>query len=303
MSTHQEFKFQYTVVSNTATLDARDVRFKMGLRTQKTELSSLKHLYIQHQMAGDLQELILTYSHGHKLKRIRVYSNEGEVGFDQTVAAILARRPDIDIRHMPEKEALAMMGAVNTEKWSAISVPIIVTLVMAVLLYPTIKHGFDSGHEKITVAQLAKGEPLSSRNLTLTKGQLCLDTAIEKTTTKEGSTTVRYYIPVIPKRSRCDKATVAVVLETDELTPEEDEELVSSKTIDGILKNVWWEGLGSKEHDFFVEEQGVKMAEEVALVEYQGKPGDYKLIVFVVLGLTIVIMIGVTLFMWFKRKG
>jgi len=225
------------------------------------------------------------------------------VGFDQAVAAILARRPDIDIRDMPQKEALAMMGAVNTEKWSIIAVPFIAIFAMALIMYPVINHAFDDGHEKVTVAQLAKGEPLSSGNLTLTKGQLCLDAAIEKTTTKDGSSTVRYYIPVIPKRSRCDKATVSVVLETDELTPEEDKELVSSKTIDGILRNVWWEGLGSKEHDFFVEEQGIKMAEEVALVEYQGKPGDYKLIVFLVMGLTIVIMIGVTLFMWFKRKS
>ena len=105
MSTHQEFKFQYMVVTNTATLDGRDVRFKMGLRTQKTELSSLKHLYIYHHMGGDLQELILTYSHGHKLKKIRIYSNEGEVGFDQAVAAILGVCPLGQSAHPPATPA------------------------------------------------------------------------------------------------------------------------------------------------------------------------------------------------------
>ena len=303
MSTHQEFQFQYTVMAVTATLDARDIRFKMGLRTYKAELSALKHLYVNQQMGGDMQELILTYSYGHKLKRFRIYSNEGEAGFDQAIAAILERRPDIDIRSLSEQDAYATMGAVNTEKWSAFSIPFIVTAVVAVLMYPAIYHGFDDGHQEVTVAELAEGEPLDTSNLTVTRAKLCMDQAIEKTTTSKSSKTVRYFIPMVPKRSKCLKTTVAVVLKTDELDEAEEKELLKSRGVDGMHKHVWWEGLGSKERAFFIDEQKLTLADEVVLVEYKAEPGYYKMTVIIGLGVTMLIMTILTIVMWVKRKS
>jgi hypothetical protein len=303
MSTLQEFKFQYTVMKVTATLDARDVQFKMGLRKYKAEISALKHLYVQQQIGGDTQELTLTYSYGHKLKRFRVYADTGEAGFDQAIAALLERRPDIDIRSLPEKEAFAAMGAVNTEKMAAISVPVIITLVVAGMMYPAIRHGFDDGHEDVTVAELAEGKVLDSANLTVSETTLCLDEAIEKTTTQESSKTVRYYIPLVPKGAKCLETTVSVVLETDDLNESDRKELLESPSIDGMHLNIWWEGLGDDERAFFVEEQSLTLADEIVLVEYKAKPGDYKSMVFIGLGVTFFIMVVLSIFMWRKRKS
>ncbi|MGK0359514.1 MAG: hypothetical protein ACI9U2_001816 [Bradymonadia bacterium] len=90
-----------------ATVDDAALTYKIGMSKRTVALSAMRHLYI---VPGSVRQLVISYDHAGKLKRVTIGANDGQPAFDALVDAILARRPEIDIRHLPAKEANALLG-------------------------------------------------------------------------------------------------------------------------------------------------------------------------------------------------
>ena len=286
----QEFKFKFMVITIKASLDEMSLTVKQGLRTFRAEVPKLKHLYVlDHENVG--HELILTHEVGpNQLKRIRFNASFGEPQFQALINAILVLRPDIDIRKLPVAEAHKLMGATNWVKKAPLIAVGLIVAVVTVMMLPTLLHGLDSGQQTLDVAQCAVECERDTDNLSV-RGTLLFDDMIEKETTREGSSlrTIEYYIPLVPPDwNKGDM--VHMVVETPDLSDAQFEELSTMPAIPGVLRDTWWEGLGSDELAFFKKDIALNMAPGVRLLEYKADPKDDLYLALAVIGVVFFIM-------------
>jgi hypothetical protein len=301
----QEFQFKFTMITVTVTIDDVYLTVKQGLRTWQVELSRLRNLYmLTHPNVG--LECIVSYEGvDGKLKRIRFNSSFGEQRFSEAVEALIKRRPEIDIRTMPSKEAHKLMGAVNFTRWAPLFVFIIVTAVVIVLFLPGIIHGFDSGSATLEIDKCQAQCPVDSHNVILTKGYLNIDNYVEETTTssRRGSTTttVRYFIPYVPVNWQ-DGDPVYAVVETPQITSAELDTLYEKDVLSCVLRNVLWEGLAGDTKQFFETDIKIKLAPEVRLFEYNADPRNELILAGIIIGASMIIMLVATLIIARRRR-
>ncbi len=297
----REFKFKFMVMTVTATLDDTYLTVKQGVRKWKVEVARLKYLYvIDHDNVG--HECILAHEAGpNQLKRVRFNASFGQQSFDEFIQAVLARRPEIDIREKPLDEAHKLMGAPNFVKWAPLIAVVLVVGAVAVFFIPAILHGLDSGQQTIDAAQCAAECDVATSNLTV-RGTLLLDAAIQKETTREGSSvkTVQVYVPLVPRDWKAGDP-IYLVVETPDMSNAEFDELAALDAVPAVLRDTLWEGLGSDEAEFFEKDVGLKLADEVRLLEYRAKPERDLYLGLGAIGLTLLIMVIVAIVI--ARKG
>lgn len=292
----QDFTFKFMVLTIKTSLDPINLTIKQGLKTWKVEVASLRHLYvIEHPDVGF--ELLLSYTTGaDKLKRIRCNANFGEQGFQDLIKAILERRPEIDIRNKPLNEAHKMMGAVNFVRLAPAIVLILVVGIVAFIFLPSLIHGLDFGQQTIDIADCVSGCPVSSGNLKVA-GILVPEYAMVLESTEEdtGVTKVEAeFYPIVPADWEEDDP-VYMIVKTPYLDDYDLEELLRLPEIPGVLRNVLWEGLGGENKDFFRDEIGIKLADNVMLLEYKADPGFEFMISLIIIGAVFVIMLIIAL--------
>lgn len=90
-----------------ATVDETALTYKLGVSKRTVPMANLRHLYV---IPGSVRQLVISYDDAGKLKRVTIGANDGQPAFDALVDAVLVRRPEIDIRHLPAKEANRLLG-------------------------------------------------------------------------------------------------------------------------------------------------------------------------------------------------
>jgi hypothetical protein len=301
----QVYQFSYMAVTRvTAKLDAQALEARVGIRTFRAEVARLRHLYVRDSRMGNgYRELILTHEKSPgKLARIRLYADLGQPGFDALVQALVAMRPDIDIRRMDAKSAFKLMGAANTEKIALVLIAVLIPLIMGVLVLPQLIHGLDSGEDTVALAQLEQGNFPESRNVTIVGGRALLDRSVRVSTTRKGRTTVQYFVPLVSPGWQPGQP-VAVVLRTGNLTASEDYALARANTFQGVIRDVMWEGLGRTERNFFTDRMSLHVADDATLVELNASPGADLLLFGVVMGITVLICGGLAVVFWVKQRA
>jgi len=293
----QEFSFKFMVLTVKASLDAVNLTIKQGLKTWKVEVTKLRHLYIiEHTDMGF--ELILSYVTGaDKLKRIRCNANFAEQGFQDLIKAILARRPEIDIRDKPLNEAHKLMGAVNFVRWAPAIVAILVVGIVAFIFLPSLIHGLDFGKQTIDIAYCVTDCPISTGNLKV-KGILLPEYAMVLESTQEdtGITTVEAeYYPLVRVDWQEDDP-VYMILKTPYTDDYTFEELLRLPAIPGVLRNVLWEGLSSEYRNFFRDEIGINLADNLMLLDYNADTGFEFMISLIVIGSVLLVMLVLAFF-------
>ena len=300
----REFEFNGGVFTFRASLGVETLALQMGPRRPKLRLSELRHLYVKEHGAG-LCELVLSYEPAPgKHKRLRVSSREGEPGFDALVKALLEGRPEIDLRHLDDKAAFAQMGAMDTQRVVMFLFPILVTLVFALIFSPKLIHGFDSGKQAVSVSELAEGRELTTRNLAV-EGIAVWPLAIEVTTTRSsrgsGTTSSQtHYVPLVAA-GWGKTEPVHVVLETASMPSAGGGPKI--ETFEGVLRNIWWEGLDGDEKEFFENELGVRMADDVLLFESGASPGRDLAMAGGLVGFVFALTVAMAVVMARKRRS
>ncbi|MCB9523760.1 MAG: hypothetical protein H6702_10355 [Myxococcales bacterium] len=293
----QQFEFQHAVFNVAAVLDAERLIVRVGMKTVVAPIARLQHLHVLSGAREDAQELLLTYATPKgKLKRARIFSDRGEPGFDHLVAALLARRPDIDIRGLPQAEVWERVGAKPLE-WVVLPLVMAVGwLVLAVLFAPMLVHGLDGGHAQVTVAELTAAHP-GTRNLTVI-GRPVPEASVQVQAPDTGQT--RLWMPLVgPGWQPGDPVTV--VLRARYLTAARLDAVLAADRHAGMLRDLLWEGLEGKRRAELLA-KGVRLAPTVRLVELGATPRTDLLAALGVLGFLALIIAGATWALWRRRK-
>lgn len=288
------FEFRYTVFNVSARLDARRFEVRAGVRTMAAPVDRLQHLYVHVDPERGVDELLLSYAApGGRLKRIRVFADAGEGGFTRLVDALLAARPDIDIRHLERREAWDRTGSRELDRWVLPGMMAVAIAALALMFAPRVLHGFDRGEATISAAALARGERPETRNL-IVEGRLLIDGAhfAEHDPERAGEATTAWIPLVGPDHGATEP--VGALLEVRNRTRADILALAERARFEGLLRDIWWEGLDGRRRAA-MEKQGLRLAPEVAVVEFGASPGSDLAIALGVVGLLTAMMLGVTL--------
>ncbi len=285
------FRFRYTLFVVDARIEGDRLEATTGIKTISVPLAKLQHLYVHHPRNAQIVELLLSYVHKGRLKRVRIYSDPGQAAFDGLVKALLIRRPDIDIGHLDVHEAYVRMGSREIE-WVVIPAVMGVGLLIVALLFaPMLIHGLDGGHAEVTVAELVAGKPLDTRHLTIL-GRADVHRMVRANSRPDATQeSAAVWMPLVTADSAPD-SPVRVVLET-RLVGDNLEALAAARTHRGLLRDVWWEGLDGAQRKRLIA-GGVRLAPEVKLFHHGVQPQDDLAISVFVIGFMFFILLVVT---------
>lgn len=273
-SATQQFAFRYTVFNVAATLDDTHLHARSGIRTVVVPIARLQHLYVRDERHTDHVELLLTHHDAKgRLKRSRLFADKKEAGFEAMIEALLARRPQADVRHLSASAAYQLSGSKEME-WLALPVVMLLGwVILAMLFSPLIRHGFDDGEATVDAAVFGEPLTLTTRNLTV-HGRLVPTSALKgngqkaaiNTPAGDGNTDV-WWVPLVPAEWKPGEA-VHVVLKVRRQSMTDLQQLAQGEMFAGILRNIWWEGLSERRHAAF-HKRGVALAPNAVLIEHQ----------------------------------
>ncbi len=293
----KNFRFSYTVFTVTAQMTSEALHVQMGIRQINVRLDRLKHLFVDERSGRESVELILSYmTKSGALKRARIFSDHGESGLNALVEALLECRPEIDIRHLPVNDAYERMGS-KSMTWYAL--PLLMSaalLLVGIICTPLIIHGLDTQRSEIGLSKV--DHPQDTRTLRITGGRLEQSLAVNDA--REGVVDERtnVWIPLVSP-SWTPKEDVRVIVQ---VLASDLDSLTQEKHVEGILRNVWWEGLRSSQRKRLTE-SGLRLAPEVSLIDSRATPRDdlgLALLILVTLGM---IVGGVTLALYMQHRG
>lgn len=295
------YRFRYAVFNVTAHLDETQLVVRTGVRTAVVPVARLQHLYVVEDPERSERELLLSYATpSGRLRRTRVFADRDEPGFDALLQALLARRPEIDIRHLDLPAAYARIGTRQLE-WVVLPAMMgLGLLVLALLFSPLLRHGCDRGHGTVTVAELEAGLPRDTRNVTV-RGQLLVDFAVRAQVGAdarlEQSTA---WIPLVDAAWQ-PGTPVGAVLEVPGSATADLKALAARGQWDGMVRDLGWEGL-SRARRKQVDAAGVPLAPEVRLVQLGARPQDDLAVSAIVLGALSILLCLVSVWLIRRRR-
>lgn len=289
----EQIRFKYAVFNVTAELDDTRLVVRTGVRTSVAPLARLQHLYVFETPERSERELLLSFANPRgRLRRVRVFADRDEAGFDTLVQALLRRRPEIDVRHLTAVEAYARTGTRQLE-WLVLPLMMaLVLVVLAVLFAPLLIHGFDSGHADVTVAALEAGGPHDTRNVRVTgtllsdfavRAQIGADAQLKQTTA---------WVPLVDATWQ-PGTPVGAVLEVPASAAVDLKALARAGAWEGIVRDIGWEGLPNRRRAE-IAAAGVPLAPVVRLVQMGARPADDRGVALLVMGPLLLIMALVT---------
>ena len=297
----QRFEYAVGPLKHSAELHPTEFRAKLGLRKIQIPIEQIQHIFVQRLEASNMEELIICQQLLAGQRKVhRIPSMAGQPGFAQLVEALIARRPDADIRSMDPVEARKLMGGKNVHKITLIVLVPVVTLIVAIFGLPAFIRGFDTGHATVSAANFITGDLPGTRNLTLENSAPVVDASVELTTTSTNngstSTTVEYFVPAIDPNGPADQAVHLVIKCSDV----ELKELVPGEPLPGILRNVLWEGFPKDVRAYMTNDLELTVAQNVYIFDYKGSSKTELYMWLAIVGGVFVLMTVVSFFVYRK---
>ena len=298
------FRFSYTVFTVQADLGPHQLVVKTGIKVVAVPVDRIQALYVHDRRSHDHLELLLAYTMkpGSRIKRARVFADREQPGFESLVAALLARRPETDIRDLAPGEAFTRMGAVEAEGLVIPGVMALATLLVAGILAPMLIHGADrTPPTRVSASALLRGEGPDTRNVVVTEGRLLLDRSVRAQAGADRSLdTISAWIPLVPL-DWSEGEPVGLVLEVKGLAgPDKLQDIAGGGEWRGVVRDVLWEGLGSKVRRR-LRERGAPLKSEVMLVSYAAESRHDLAAALGILGFLALATVGVFLALGARR--
>ncbi|MEM7013937.1 MAG: hypothetical protein AAF585_20950 [Verrucomicrobiota bacterium] len=269
-------KFEYSVgpLNHTAEIHPTHFSAKLGLRKISIPFEQIQHIFVQKLESSNMEELIISQQlMAGKRKVHRLPAMAGDARFTALVDALIARKPDADIRDMDPVDARRLMGGRNVHKITLMVLVPVVTLIVAMFGLPAFVRGFDNGHATVGAAHFIAGDLPETRNLTLENSLPVMDAGVELTTTRSSdsgtSTTVEYFIPAIDPNGSDQQAVHLVIKcaksELDEL------ETAGTGPFSGLIRNALWQGKLPDDVRTYMEiDLQLPVAKTVYIFDYKG---------------------------------
>ena len=292
----QTFSFKYAVFMVKGQIEGDHLSVQMNIRQVHVRLDQLKHLYIDDRRSNESVELIVSYLNKKgKLKRFRVFSDHQEAGFKAMVAAILERRPEIELTGLTPEEAYVRMGS-NPLAWYALPlVMCIALLLVTVACMPLLLHGFD--HRRVDVELSTLDAESTERTVRVRGGRLLTDKAVSDAGDRPVVGPMTLWIPLVGP-DWTDGSDIKVVVQ---MMAKQIDDVAEGAPIEGLLRNVWWEGLTNKMR-VSMRAKELRTAHDAILIDSRSTPSDdlgLALFILITLG---VITGGTTFLMYLKFR-
>jgi hypothetical protein len=302
----ETFAYGYMAFRREALIDDDELSVRHGLRSHPIRLSRLTHLYLQ--SLGNVQMLWLVEQRSHRGPRThRIAANAGDPGFLALVESLVAKRPDIDLRGEDEKQALRRMGVRDRSSWLGVLL-LLAPVLVGVAMLPWLLHGLDFGEERVSVTSLSRGRVPGSRNVVITGARARLGESVEVTTSRThgargAAESTRTLIPLVPP-SWDRTQPVHALLEVTDMSSSEESAIERATKFRGIVRDILWEGLSKEDRAYLTTEAGLKLADDVRLVEYRANP-RYDLLAFLGgTGVCLLVVLAMGTGLWLrKRRG
>ena len=263
------YHFRYSIFNVELEFQETQLVVQMGIKAHVINLTTLFALYRRDLKSQGISELTLAFKHKNKIKRARIYADRGEAEFDAFVDALKALKPNIDISDLPEKKAYEHMGS-QDQPWLVILGLMSFSIVLiAILGLPLLLHGLDHGQWKLPLAEVYQNPKLlnqgPSRNL-IFSGHLDLEQALTLIEGKGDEQQKQIVAPLYPKAVQSKKQPAVVLVSLKGRALKHLNSLQQGQVQQGILRNIWWEGLG-EQTKLKLKEKGVKISDQSVLIE------------------------------------
>ncbi|MBU1429755.1 hypothetical protein KKF91_04240 [Myxococcota bacterium] len=274
-----QFEFRYGLIPVRAQIHEGHLTLSAFARHQQLRLDALRYLYVDHKPGQSFTELLLCEETPRgRLRRARAYANPGEPQLNDLVAALVAARPEIDLRGRPRAEVYALMGSRVMPR--AARAVILGGLIAGLLLLfaPLLWHGLDRGRQTLSVAALLQAPP-DTHNLTLTGGALLLDEGLV-----DAGRTADAARAFFPLKASPSGPVVALVEVSGERRLRQ---IRAGAPLTGVLRDFAWEGPSIKQRRA-LEARGLTIGPRLYLFEFGARPStDLALLLLVLSALAI----------------
>lgn len=272
LNSDQSYQFRYTIFEVDVLIKREYLIAKMGMKTHVIPLEHLCAIYRRDLKSQGIHELTIAFKKDRRLKRARLYADKGEEGFESLFSYLQWLKPESDISHLSETEAYAQMGSRDLP-WIVIpSLMALGVLLLALIGAPLLIHGLDRGLWLVDLNEVYESpEQLNnppSRNIKFA-GHLDTDRAFRLIEGKGVDQKIHIIAPLLPAKDQNSKTTDQPILTLvslrgrglDLLDP-----IRNGQLSEGILRNVWWEGIGEQAKRG-LKEQGVTLSPHASLIE------------------------------------
>ena len=290
--TEYVYQFQYSVLMIEARIADGHLSARMGIKQLYIEIESISHVYLDNRKHRDSLELIISYHDKRgKLRRARLFSDPEESGLMDLYHELLDRRPKAALATLNPDEAYLVLGS-KPARWAAIpSVMLGAYIMVALACSPLFIHGLDDGEFGAHIDAFRTAQVPTSRNLKITGARLLLDQSIiEKQSVGDNPDMLTTWVPMV-SQSWVDGQPIDLILQ---FRMRELDRIRQSKSIEGVLRNVWWEGPSGRLTRLF-KEKGIALSETAWLMEANIHGRDDLKLAFIILGILAIPLVGVTL--------
>ncbi len=164
--------------------------------------------------------------------------------------------------------------------------PLWLTFVVSIPYANNLRHAFFDGEPvPVTIEELNAGKRPPGHRLHVTGFVDARNGVYIETKSRGARVSGENYLPVISQSQ--PGAPVAVLVRPQDLTDEEFNAFTGPRVFDAIVRDVFWEGLGSSQRSI-IEDTGVKLAPDVLLLS-TSKPSDQLRNALIAMGLTLVL--------------
>lgn len=283
------YQFRYALFSVLVELKGEYILVKTSTKTEIIPRHQMNCFYAPIIRGESYRELIIAYQAHGKLKRARIFSNLGEIGFDQFLCDLRQELPQGDLSNLTPQNAYLRLG-IRELSWVAIpSLMLLGTFLVALLASPYLLHGLEEKVTELDFIALEHSvdvkENISAHYISV-QGILDLDHMIEKGRRARGYELI---VPLYATQDSLHSNSPVILVQISGSTDLQLDFLSKQRHFKGIKRSIFWEGLSVKERRQ-LQERGVNLSADPFLLELNVSPSDdltlYSVLILILLGLT-----------------
>ena len=263
------YQFRYTLFRVIVVLKSNQFAIQIGIKAYVINLNDLFAIYRRDLKSQGVSELTLAYKHNKKIKRARIYADKGEEEFEAFHQDLKKLKPGIDISDLPEKKAYAQMGTQDQPWLVVLGLMGCSVILLAILGLPLLIHGLDQGEWTVTSDDIYQNPSIldqaPSRNLNFS-GRLNLKKALIIVEGKGDDEQKQIIAPMYPTDKQLSSLPALILVSIKGRALKRVSSLEQGKVNQGILRNIWWEGLGET-NKLKLKEGGLNISQQAVLIE------------------------------------
>ena len=263
------YHFRYNIFNVEIEFKDNQLTVQMGIKVHVINLDTLFAVYRRDLKSQAASELTLAYRHKNKIKRARIYADLGETEFELFCQNLKRIKRGIDISDLPQRQAYEHMGSKDQPWLVVLALMGLSIILLSVLGLPLLLHGLDHGKWSVSINDIYQNPSLlnqpPSRNLSFS-GQLDLSQALTIIEGHGEDAQKQIIAPIYPTKPQKRVETVLVLVSLKGRSITKLKSLQKGEVNQGVLRNIWWEGLG-EQNKLKLRAKGLSISEQTVLIE------------------------------------